>query len=604
MVNHPHSTSTPRLVCATTEIAARATVARNRGTAMVLALLLTLLLTTLVLAVTMTGGVQAQNAGMSVHTDQANAVAESIGQQAMWQFKTNNAWRQLTLPSPLPTLTMGNNTFSYAMTCVDAGATATLYWPLSEGTGTTTADISGNNNTGTLIGGVSWTTGGRYGDALAFDGISGYVDAGNAPSTNIVGSCTMAAWVKMNSAAQDQKVGGNQDGTSGGYKMSIYGLREEFEVRDASNNPWLDRAVSGGTILTMGVWYHCAGVFDSSAGTIKTYINGVLDRELGGVPSNALATTTGDFQMGREPWNTGGANRYFNGTLDEIRVYNRALSAAEIRALADTSVHVHAVATLKTPAVVNPPTNTVDFIMSSPTPAAPIAPALTIGGSWSVALATVSGNVQVDGSVTGVSTSTVNGLFNYGGAYSDTNHKITITYQGKSGTAAQTNGLTVPTINYANIQSQAVQTATGGTGQYFGFTYQQGSANVIYVNGNVTNPTIDTSQTGGTILINGNLTISNASTFGSAGFPAYIVVEGNVTQTANVTIYGALYVKGTWNHVDTSVYGDVVVGGSVGDNSTTGSTYIVGAIPWFDPRSSTAPTVQPIYYTDYEGAAP
>jgi hypothetical protein len=572
---------------------------------MVLVVIVSVILTGLVLTIAWSAGVQSQIAGANIHTDQALQAAESAGQWAVWQFKNNNTWRQTTLPANVPTLTIGNNTFSTAVTCVDAGAAATLYWPFSEGSGLTTADTSGNGNTGTLVGGVTWTTAGKYGNALAFDGTSGYVDAGAGASTNIVSSVTMAAWVKMNTAAQDQKVGGNQDGYSGGYKMSIYGLRVEFETRDANNTAWLNRSVAGGTILTMGTWYHVTGVFDQANGVIKTYVNGVLDRSLSGIPANALTTTTGDFIMGREPWINGGTTRYFNGTIDDVRVYNRALSDQEIMTLANTSVHIHSVATLQTPALAYPPVNVVDFICSAPTPQAPIAPAITVGGNLPLTAATVSGDVQVTGNVTGVSASSVNGKFNYGGTYTDSHNYITITYKGKSSSATKVSNLTVPTINYANIQSQAISTTTGGSNQTFAFGYLAGQINIIYVNGNCTDPVIDTSQSGGTLLINGNLTLTKNANFGSSGFPAYVIVEGSVNQTGgSLTMNGGLYINNNWSHNDVNMTGDIVVGGSVTDNTQTSSTYVYGPIPWFDPRVSAAAVTQPMFNVSYQGANP
>ncbi len=320
---------------------------RCRGTAMVLIIIISVVLTGLVMTITWSAGLQSQAARGSLSLDQATMAAESAGQVAVWQFKQNNGWLQATAPNPLPTLTIGSNTFTYATTCTEAGAVATLYWPFKEGSGQTTADMSSHNNTGTLIGGVSWVPG-RFGNALLFDGSTGYVDAGNDPSTNITGSLSMSAWVRMNSAAQDQKVGGNQDNITGGYKMAIFGQRVEFELHDINNHGTSNRNVAGGTIMATGVWYHLAGVYDGTAGTISTYVDGVLDRQVSGVPTSALASTAGHFQMGREPWVRGGNNRYFDGTMDDVRVYNRALTAKEVQTLANTSVHIHTIVAQKT----------------------------------------------------------------------------------------------------------------------------------------------------------------------------------------------------------------------------------------------------------------
>lgn len=567
--------------------------------------IISIILTGLVMTIAWSAGVQAQIAGSTVHVDQANTAAESAAQWAVWKFKTDNTWRQSAAPSTFPTMAIGSDVFNYSVTCIDAGASATLYWPFNEGVGTTSADTSGHGNTGALIGGVTWVTG-KYGEALSFDGSTGYVDAGNNSSTNITSSVTMSAWVKMNSAGNDQKVGGNQDGTAGGYKMSIFGLKCEFEVRDASNTPTLNRNVTGGTLLAMGNWFHVCGVYNTSTATIKTYINGVLDRELDNVPALALGSTTGHFIMGREPWNGSiGTTRYFNGCIDDVRVYNRALSDQEIKTLANNSVHIHSAATLKTTAS-NPPIGGVDFICSAPTPVPPIAPALAAGGNLQLNLATVSGNVQATGSVTGVGTSSVNGLLTYGTSLSDSHHYITVTNSGKTSSATQNSSATVPTINYASIQAQAPNTGTAGTGKTYSFTpYYNGTISIIYVNGNVTDPIVDTSACGGTLLVHGSITLTKNFTAGAAGYPAYIICDGSCTQSGgSTTIVGGLYVGGSWTHMDCNINGDVSVTGNIIDNTATASTYVVGGIPWFDPRASLPATPVPMFSTSFMGLNP
>ena len=197
-------------------------------------------------------------------------------------------------------------------------------------------------------------------------------------------------------------------------------------MRDAQNTAWLNRAVPGGTLLTLGCWYHVTGVYNLQNNSIKTYVNGVLDRELDSLPVTALASTTGNFIMGREPWTT--PTRYFDGTIDDVRVYNRALSDQEIKTLANTSVHIHCVSTLQTS---GGQSGTYDFICSAPTPLPPLAPGLTIGGSLPMNLATVSGDVQAN-AVTGVATSSVNGNLVYASTFSDSHGFITVTLDGKS----------------------------------------------------------------------------------------------------------------------------------------------------------------------------
>jgi hypothetical protein len=229
-----------------------------------------------------------------------------------------------------------------------------------------------------------------------------------------------------------------------------------------------------------------------------------------------------------------------------------------------------------------------------------------VGGSLPMNLATISGNVQVSGSITGMNTSTVNGVVTYGTTYSDSHNFIKVTYNGKTSAATKNAGVSVPTINYASIQAQAPWTGTAGNGKTYQFTpLYNGQVPIIYVNGNVTDPNIDTSQSGGTLLINGTLTITQSATWGSAGYPAYIICQKSVNHSGGaLTITGGLYVGTTWAHTDCTIYGDICVGGNVTDNSTTGSTFVTGAIPWFDPRASAASVAQPLYNSDYQGVAP
>ncbi|MGN6368984.1 MAG: LamG domain-containing protein [Phycisphaerae bacterium] len=589
----------------------------RRGSALVLAVLVSVVITGLVLTIAWAAGAASETTANAVRLDQATMAAESAGQLAVWHFKNNNSWRQATAPSSLPTITIGSGTYTYALTCSDAGASATLYWPFDENGGNTTADTSGHNNTGRLTGGVSWLSPGKFGSALTFDGSSGYVDAGASTSTNITSSVTMAAWVRLNTAGNDQKVGGNQDGSAGGYKMSIYGLKVEFEVRDASNNPWLNRSAGmspnpPGTILTMNTWYHVAGVYDAQAHTIATYVNGLPDRvppdpACCNLPANALASTTGHFIMGREPWSGSlGSTRYFNGAIDDVRIYNRALSAAEIRTLADNSVHIHALASRQN-AGLTAPSSAVDFICSAPTPSAPIAPALTVGGNLQLSNVTVAGDVQVAGNVNVNTASTVNGHVTYGGSFSDPHHSLTVTVNGQA-TSPSKVANSAPTLDYATLQSlKSLPDGVAGTGKTYTFTpLYDGHVPLISVNGDVTDPIIDTSQSAGTLLINGKLTFTRPAVFGSP-YPVYIICENSCTSSnslASLTLNGALYVKGNWTHYDANINGDVCITGSVTDKTVSSSSFTVGGIPWFDPRVNAAAVPQPVYYTAYQGTNP
>jgi hypothetical protein len=207
--------------------------------------------------------------------------------------------------------------------CVNSGILG--LWHFDEGTGTTASDSSGNGNDATLVGTVNWVTG-KIGMALEFTG-SGYVDAGNSSSLGPTPEVTFAAWVKPTSlqpawaaVVQRKIVGHWYDAV-----LRVYnGNRWQFAVTDGTN--WTG-ATSSSSYYQLNTWQHVAGTY--SNGTIKLYVNGEL------VDTATMTKTDGTIErlyIGK--YDTGpGTQRYFLGVIDEVRVYNRALTQGEIMAL-------------------------------------------------------------------------------------------------------------------------------------------------------------------------------------------------------------------------------------------------------------------------------
>ncbi|MBC8471970.1 MAG: hypothetical protein H8D56_21120 [Planctomycetes bacterium] len=191
-------------------------------------------------------------------------------------------------------------------------------------------DGSGNGNDATVNGDPAFVEG-LVGMALEFDGDGDFLDCGTNPILALTDAVSISVWIKVAVAGADHKVGGNQDGANGGYKMSVYGDKIEFEIRTAANSAVLNRSVAGGTIIEVDTWYHVVGVYSLEDGYIRTYVDGELDREL--LTTEALGASPGSLIIGAEPFNTGSYN--FNGLMDEVRVYNKALSAAEARYIAN-----------------------------------------------------------------------------------------------------------------------------------------------------------------------------------------------------------------------------------------------------------------------------
>ncbi len=192
-----------------------------------------------------------------------------------------------------------------------------------------TNDSAGSNN-GTAIGLPTYGAG-KFNQAIRLDGVDDFVDCGAGASLNITGAVTVSAWIKLSALGIDQKLASNEGGnaTDGGYKLGVFtNNRVEFEIRNSTNAATLNRSVGGGTVLTPGVWYHVAGVY-SEGNYIRTYVNGVLDREM--ATTAVLATSTGTFKVGGS---FAGDGSLFNGLVDEVQVYKAALSGAQIAWLA------------------------------------------------------------------------------------------------------------------------------------------------------------------------------------------------------------------------------------------------------------------------------
>jgi fibronectin type 3 domain-containing protein len=209
---------------------------------------------------------------------------------------------------------------------------------LDEGTGTTTADSSGNGDNGTLVNSPTWTTGRVAPGALVFNGTNTYVSVANSGLLDnlYTAGMTVSAWIKPISAGGAGRGRIIDKDSFGGWFFCLYTTStlqftgDEFATNAAYR-------VSAGSIV-LNTWQHVAATWDgsTSGANIHLYINGVLaDSSTIANGLGAAQTDAGTpFAIGNRPSDLA---RGFNGTLDDVRVYNRILSAAEIQALADAT---------------------------------------------------------------------------------------------------------------------------------------------------------------------------------------------------------------------------------------------------------------------------
>jgi chitodextrinase len=197
---------------------------------------------------------------------------------------------------------------------------------LNQSSGTVATDSSGNGLTGALQGAV-WTPSGKYGNALSFNGIAGYADLGNPAALQLTGSMTLSAWVfpTANPPDDGQIIAKSNDS---GWQLKTTpdtGVRT-FGIAISSGSARIQRYSK--TVYALNTWYYVAGVYNAAAQTLDIYVNGVLDDgALRGTVPAAQTNSSVNANIGRR---TGGL--LFQGTIDEVRVYNWAVSQAQIQA--------------------------------------------------------------------------------------------------------------------------------------------------------------------------------------------------------------------------------------------------------------------------------
>jgi hypothetical protein len=246
-------------------------------------------------------------------------------------------------------------------------------WHFDEGTGLSVADSSGNANTGDLTGHApAWVTNGGkvssinqtdfksiapiaasgsdtdyylyYGNlnekgsplsytatGLKFDGSNDSISVNNSPSLTLTTNLTISAWIRKTSNGSYPEIynSGNQ-GNSWILSISTLGSGNKLnftEIGIADN--------FGATTLANNVWYHVVAVKNGDSGTNLTlYVNGVSD---GTASIGTISTPSGTIHIGS--WNNGIENN-FPGTMDDVRIYSRALSAPEVTGLYTNSPYV------------------------------------------------------------------------------------------------------------------------------------------------------------------------------------------------------------------------------------------------------------------------
>jgi len=200
------------------------------------------------------------------------------------------------------------------------GPDGIAYYPFSEGTGTVTSDEAGSHD-GTLVNNPTWTTG-VTGNALQFNNNS-YVDTGASLVDTAVQNYSVAAWVRIDDLNGFQTAVSQDGDVNSGYFLQYSDQDDRFAFSFVGA-----RALAPAPPVP-GQWYHLVGVRDAASGTLKLYVNGALT----GQASACIASpATGDTVIGRAKYG-GNPVDFWRGAIDQVHVYDRALTDAEVTQL-------------------------------------------------------------------------------------------------------------------------------------------------------------------------------------------------------------------------------------------------------------------------------
>lgn len=213
------------------------------------------------------------------------------------------------------------------------------HWKLDETSGTSAADSSGSALTGTMQGSMDAaadTVGGKLATALDFDGTNDRISLGTSNTLNLYNDFTVSAWINPRDMGESDGGIGYDIGTvfsrytngASGYMLLISDYSGGNRLGFYSEGTG-DTIASNSGAITRNAWQHVAVVKQAASDTVTLYINGIV---VGSGSNDVQSQTNAPAYIGAWPDAPGGVST-FDGAIDDLRVYNRALSAQEVSQL-------------------------------------------------------------------------------------------------------------------------------------------------------------------------------------------------------------------------------------------------------------------------------
>lgn len=203
-----------------------------------------------------------------------------------------------------------------------AHATLIASWGFDESSGTTAFDSAGGND-GTIYGATR--ADGILGGALDFDGVNDYVDCGNNDSLDITDELTISAWIKRPDFRTYGVIVGKTNGNSVTAGYGLFSYKEGLEFTFYSRG-W--QRTTPRVAVTANQWHHVAGTFNGNI--LYLYVDG---EQRASLTYHGDITPASRYPLQIAYWRSQNPHS-FDGLIDEVRIYDVALSPAEIRELA------------------------------------------------------------------------------------------------------------------------------------------------------------------------------------------------------------------------------------------------------------------------------
>ena len=205
-----------------------------------------------------------------------------------------------------------------------------LYLPFNEGSGNAARDASGNGNNGDIKGNFEWVEG-QFGKAVHLHDVPDeYVEVPHSDTLDIRNAITLELWTKVDSMDQHCAfISKAESGQVGAYMLHISnnnGFYTALVIFIGVQGPWPPPAI--GT-TTIGEWHHFAGTYDGVELTI--YIDGELQAKANRVLGGDIDHSDAPVVIGRDNRMEYLTSRTMDCTLDEVRIWNRVLSQAELK---------------------------------------------------------------------------------------------------------------------------------------------------------------------------------------------------------------------------------------------------------------------------------